>query len=141
MGESDQNKDQVQAFKQIAEDLLKEEKSQDLGSIFKIANKLLRDESFIGLVEEIGKNPEGISEAPTEGESKETGGEIEKELAGLKREVQALKSELNKMNITVADLQKQNDSLLGMYFKAVKAANNDFKKGMDILSAFGKLNK
>ncbi|EWG11378.1 hypothetical protein [Cytobacillus firmus] len=135
------NKDNVQAVKQIAEDLLNEEKSHDLSSIFKIANQLLRDESFIGLVEEIGKNSEGIPEAPTEGGSAETGGDTEKELAGIKREVQALKSELNKMNKIVADLQKQNESLLGMYLKVIKAANKDFKKSIDIISAFGKLNK
>lgn len=141
MGENDQSQDHVQAVKQMAENLLKEEKNQDLGSIFKIANQLLRDESFIEMVEEIGKNTEDITEDITEDESPETGGNIEKKLADIQAEVSFLKSELLKMNRAVEDLQKQNTSLLGMYVKVIKAANNDFKKGFDILSAFGKLNK
>ncbi|MBT2689277.1 hypothetical protein J7I93_13880 [Bacillus sp. ISL-47] len=135
-------KEKAEAVQKLAENLIKDEKNLDFGSIFKMANKLMKDETLKDLMEEIRKNPE---EQVTEAERTVDGSAGEKiengDIAVLIKEMEALKSELKNTQNEVAELKMQNASLLSLYLKVVSAASNDFKKGVGLITGLSKFLK
>ncbi|GLB59482.1 hypothetical protein [Cytobacillus sp. NCCP-133] len=125
-----------EAVQKLAANLIEDEKNLDFGSIFKMANKLLKDDSLKELVEEINKEPRGTIK-----DLVEEANEDNTDLTNLRKEIGQLKKELEKTQIEVAELKKQNASLLGLYLKVVNAANQDFKKGVGLITGLSKLLK
>lgn len=133
--------EKANAAKKLAANLLQDEKNINFESLFKMADKLLKDESLMGLVEEIGKKPEEAAQKTAEMGSEKTSGNEDANLISIKKEMEALKADLKRTQKEVAELQRQNASLLGLYLKVVNAANQDLKKGVGLLTELSKLLK
>lgn len=139
------NPEQAEAAKKLAANLVKDETHLDIGSLFRMANNLLNDESLLGMVEEIGKRPEKAEKTTAENKGEEDSGKgassENKNLASLKMEMEELRAELKKTQKEVAELKKQNASLLNLFLKVVNAANQDLKKSVGLLTGLSKLLK
>ncbi|MGN7402626.1 hypothetical protein ACTHO0_22490 [Cytobacillus praedii] len=107
--------------------LLKNEDSLNYTSLMKMANKLLKDETLMELVGDIGLS---TSESDEELESYQ--GE-DQELYRLQKQIEHMHKELEKTNQELAILKKQDTSIISLGMKVIKAANQDLKKGLNIL--------
>ncbi|URT69318.1 hypothetical protein [Cytobacillus firmus] len=136
--ENNKNRYNSEAVEKLAANLLKDEKNINFGSLFKMANKILKDDSLMGLVEEISQKPSEDKDGAAIEEAQHT---ENRELLSLQKEMKAIKSELKATRKEVAELKKQNASLLSLYLKVLNAANNDFKKGIDVITGISKLLK
>jgi small-conductance mechanosensitive channel len=132
------NRYNSEAVEKLAANLLKDEKNINFGSLFKMANKILKDDSLMGLVEEISQKPPEDKDRAAIEEAQDT---ENRELLSLQKEMEAIKSELKATRKEVAELKKQNASLLSLYLKVLNAANNDFKKGIGVITGISKLLK
>ncbi|CAM3654750.1 hypothetical protein [Cytobacillus oceanisediminis] len=145
--------EKAEAIQSLASNLLKDEKNIDIGSIFKMANKLIKDDSLMAMVNEIGKKPERSegtavketmkegTEAGTKKASEDRNGIEDEALVLLNIEIEEIKAELKKTQKEVAELKKQNASLLNLFLKVINAANQDLKKSVELLSGLSKLLK
>jgi hypothetical protein len=145
--------EKAEAVQRLASNLLKDEKNIDIGSLFKMANKLIKDDSLMAMVNEIGKKPERSegtavketreegTEAGTKKGSEDRNGSEDAALAVLNIEIEEIKAELKKTQKEVAELKKQNASLLNLFLKVINAANHDLKKSVGLLSGLSKLLK
>lgn len=107
--------------------LLKNEDSLNYTSLMKMANKLLQDETLMELVGDIGLS---TSESDEELESYQ--GE-DQELYRLQKQIENMHKELEKTKQKLAILKKQDTSIISLGMKVIKAANQDLKKGLNIL--------
>lgn len=107
--------------------LLKNEDSLNYTSLMKMANKLLQDETLMELVGDIGLS---TSESDEELESYQ--GE-DQELYRLQKQIENMHKELEKTKQELAILKKQDTSIISLGMKVIKAANQDLKKGLNIL--------
>lgn len=131
------NRYNSEALEKLAANLLKDEQNISLGSLFKMANKLVKDDSLMGLVEEISQKPPEDKEGAAIVEAQDTN----RELVSLQKEMAAIKSEIKTARNELAELKKQNASLLSLYLKVLNAANNDLKKGIGVITGISKLLK
>ncbi|OHX50962.1 hypothetical protein [Cytobacillus oceanisediminis] len=135
---NNKNRYNSEAVEKLAANLLKDENNINFGSLFKMANKILKDDSLMGLVGEISQKPP----EDKDGAAIEEIPDIEnRELVSLQKEMEAIRSELKTTRKEVAELKKQNASLLSLYLKVLNAANNDLKKGIGLISGLSKLLK
>ncbi|MGY6211781.1 DUF5320 domain-containing protein [Cytobacillus firmus] len=136
------NLENMESAKKVAAKLLQDEQTVDIKSLFSMANKLIKDESFLNLVEDLGKSPKGekeVAELSNKRDSEDYIESVEPEI--LKEQIEVLKSELAAIKKEVRKIKEQNDSLLGMYLKVINAANQDFKKGIHLITGISKLLK
>ena len=131
------NRYNSEALEKLAANLLKDEQNISLGSLFKMANKLVKDDSLMRLVEEISQKPPKDKEGAAIVEAQDTN----RELVSLQKEMAAIKSEIKTARNELAELKKQNASLLSLYLKVLNAANNDLKKGIGVITGISKLLK
>lgn len=107
--------------------LLKNEDSLNYTSLMKMANKLLKDETLMELVGDIG-----LSTSESDEELDSYQGE-DQELYRLQKQVENMHKELEKTKQELAILKKQDTSIISLGMKVIKAANQDLKKGLNIL--------
>ncbi|MED3572268.1 hypothetical protein [Cytobacillus praedii] len=113
--------------KDLMGSLLKNEDSLNYTSLMKMANKLLKDETLMELVGDIGLS---TSESDEKLESYQ--GE-DQELYRLQKQIEHMHKELEKTKQELAILKKQDTSIISLGMKVIKAANQDLKKGLNIL--------
>lgn len=119
----------------LMESLLKNEDSLNYTSLMKMANKLLQDETLMELVGDIG-----MSTAESDEELDSYHGE-DQELYRLQKQIENMHKELEKTKQELAILKKQDTSIIGLGIKVIHAANQDLKKGINLLAGVGKLLK
>ncbi|TCJ02372.1 hypothetical protein [Cytobacillus praedii] len=112
--------------------LLKNEDSLNYTSLMKMANKLLKDETLMELVGDIG-----LSTSESDEELDSYQGE-DQELYRLQKQVENMHKELEKTKQELAILKKQDTSIISLGMKVIKAANQDLKKGLNILTGVEK---
>ncbi|MED1908242.1 hypothetical protein [Cytobacillus firmus] len=136
------NLENMESANKMAAKLLQDEQGVDIKSLFSMANKLIKDESFLNLVEDLGKNPQGEKEASGLSNIRDSEDNIDSvEPAILKEQIEVLKSDLAAIKKEVRKIKEQNASLLGLYLKVINAANQDFKKGINLITGISKLLK
>ncbi|WP_368297065.1 hypothetical protein [Cytobacillus firmus] len=119
-------------LEKLAGELLKDGQNIDFKSLMSLAGKILKDDSILNLSEGLKVHEEEAS-----GEEIGLNGDVEyvkKQMASLRAELITLKNE-------VSELKKQNESLIGIYIRLVKAANQDFQKGVGLITGLSKLIK
>ncbi|MED3553312.1 hypothetical protein [Cytobacillus praedii] len=112
--------------------LLKNEDSLNYTSLMKMANKLLKNETLMELVGDIG-----LSTSESDEELDSYQGE-DQELYRLQKQVENMHKELEKTKQELAILKKQDTSIISLGMKVIKAANQDLKKGLNILTGVEK---
>ncbi|MCM3092275.1 MULTISPECIES: hypothetical protein [unclassified Cytobacillus] len=119
-------------LEKLAGELLKYGQNLDFNSLLSLAGKIINDDSILNLSEGIKVSEEKAAVDET-GENGDTE-YLKKQMASLRAEMAALKKE-------VSELKRQNESLIGIYTRLVKAANQDFQKGMGLITGLSKLLK
>lgn len=119
-------------LEKLAGELLKDGQNLDFNSLLSLAGKIINDDSILNLSEGIKVSEEKAAVDET-GENGDTE-YLKKQMASLRAEMAALKKE-------VSELKRQNESLIGIYTRLVKAANQDFQKGMGLITGLSKLLK
>ncbi|MGN7176707.1 hypothetical protein [Paenibacillus sp. FSL R5-0490] len=119
-------------LEKLAAGLLKDGQTIDFNSLLSLAGKIINDDSLLNLSEGLK-----VDEEEAAGDEISENGDIEyvnKQMASLRAELITLKKE-------VSELKKQNESLIGIYMRLVKAANQDFQKGVGLITGLSKLIK
>lgn len=119
-------------LEKLAAGLLKDGQTIDFNSLLSLAGKIINDDSLLNLSEGLK-----VDEEEAAGDEISENGEIEyvnKQMASLRAELITLKKE-------VSELKKQNESLIGIYMRLIKAANQDFQKGVGLITGLSKLIK
>ncbi|MCM3705888.1 MULTISPECIES: hypothetical protein [Cytobacillus] len=119
-------------LEKLAGELLKDGRNLDFNSLLSLAGKIINDDSILNLSEGL-KVSEEIAAVDETGENGDTE-YLQKQMESLRVELAALKKE-------VSELKRQNESLIGIYTRLVKAANQDFQKGIGLISGLSKLLK
>ncbi len=119
----------------LVESLLENEDSLNFGSLLPMANKLIKDETLMELVGDIGKSTDELKE------EQDPYLQEDHKLYVLQKQLEDMKKELTLTKQELADLKKQDTSIFGLGIKVIHAASQDLKKGVNILTGFGKLLK
>lgn len=119
----------------LAANLLKDQEKVDLGSIMKMANDLLKDEKLMGMVEDMGRseNQTNLSQSPSLNGVDD--------LSILQTQINDLIKEIVQIKKDVAELKKQDSSLLNLGMKAINSTGRDLLKSFSLLTGVRSLLK
>ncbi|MEK3853686.1 hypothetical protein [Cytobacillus sp. FSL H8-0458] len=119
-------------LEKLAVELLKDGQTIDFKSLLSLAGKIIEDDSILNLSEGLK-----VHEEEAAGEEIGENGDI----VYVKKQMASLRAELITLKKEVSELKKQNRSLIGIYMRLVKAANQDFQKGVGLITGLSKLIK
>ncbi|WP_197249360.1 hypothetical protein [Cytobacillus firmus] len=120
-------------LEKLAAKLLKDGQTIDFNSLFSLASKIIKDDSIMNL-------SEGLREMQEDEAVSDENIELE-DIGALRKQMASLKADLIIMKREISELQEQNASLIGIYMRLIKAANQDFKKGVGLITEISKLLK
>ncbi|MBN8202876.1 MULTISPECIES: hypothetical protein [Bacillaceae] len=119
-------------LEKLAAKLLKDQ-TIDFTSLFSLASKIIQDDSIMNL-------SEGLREMQEDDAVSEENIELE-DIEALRKQMASMKADLIFMKREISELKEQNASLIGIYMRLIKAANQDFKKGVGLIAEISKLLK
>ncbi|PAE23697.1 hypothetical protein CHI10_16635 [Bacillus sp. 7894-2] len=119
-------------LEKLAAGLLKDGQTIDFNSLLSLAGKIINDDSLLNLSEGLK-----VDEEEAAGDEISENGDIEY----VKKQMASLRAELITLKKEVSELKKQNESLIGIYMRLIKAANQDFQKGVGLITGLSKLIK
>ncbi|MBP2239564.1 hypothetical protein J2Z40_000117 [Cytobacillus eiseniae] len=111
----------------LAAQLLKNQDSLDFGSLMNMANHLLKDDSLMEMVEELGNSNHQVPRNQSRNINPSTDFSI------LQQQMDELRTEITQIKKDIAGLKKQNPSLLDLGMKVVNTTSGNLFKGFSLL--------